>query len=153
MMDFSKMTVSDLKDYAEENNIDLGSAKTKTAILSTITNTTSSISEGKDIPDNVIGSNKINNEKRVPVSNGRVNEDGVVTVGSADNFKNKEFKKDTQKPEGKVAIHSDKNMRWQGFGSISKGYNIVSEEAAKKWLTRQGIREATAQEVATHYGL
>lgn len=153
MMDFSKMTVADLKDYAEENNIDLGSAKTKTAILSAITNTTSSISESKDVPDNVIGSNKINNEKRVPVSNGRVNEDGVVTVGSADNFKNKEFKKDTQKPEGKVAIHSDKNMRWQGFGSISKGYNIVSEEAAKKWLTRQGIREATAQEVATHYGL
>lgn len=152
-MDFSKMTVADLKDYAEENNIDLGSAKTKTAILSAITNTTSSISESKDVPDNVIGSNKINNEKRVPVSNGRVNEDGVVTVGSADNFKNKEFKKDTQKPEGKVAIHSDKNMRWQGFGSISKGYNIVSEEAAKKWLTRQGIREATAQEVATHYGL
>lgn len=153
MMDFSKMTVADLKDYAEENNIDLGSAKTKTAILSAITNTTSSISESKDVPDNVIGSNKINNEKRVPVSNGRVNEDGIVTVGSADNFKNKEFKKDTQKPEGKVAIHSDKNMRWQGFGSISKGYNIVSEEAAKKWLTRQGIREATAQEVATHYGL
>lgn len=152
-MDFSKMTVADLKSYAEENNIDLGSAKTKTAILSAITNTTSSISEDKNVPDNVIGSNKITNEKRVPVSNGRVNEDGVVTVGSADNFKNKEFKKDTEKPEGKVAIHSDKNMRWQGFGAINKGYNIVSEEAAEKWLTRKGIREATAQEVATHYGL
>lgn len=153
MIDFSKMTVSDLKAYAEENDINLGSAKTKTAILSVITDTKSSIS-GTDGPSaNVIGSNKIVNEKRIPVSNGRVNENGVVTVGSADNFKNKEFKKDTQKPEGKVAIHSDKNMRWQGFGAISKGYNIVSEEAAEKWLTRKGIREATAQEVATHYGL
>ena len=44
-------------------------------------------------------------------------------------------------------------MRWQGFGTITKGYNIVSEEAAEKWLTRKGIREATAQEVATYYGL
>lgn len=147
------MTVSDLKAYAEENDINLGSAKTKTAILSVITDTKSSISGTDGTSANVIGSNKIVNEKRIPVSNGRVNEDGVVTVGSADNFKNKEFKKDTQKPEGKVAIHSDKNMRWQGFGAISKGYNIVSEEAAEMWLTRKGIREATAQEVATHYGL
>ena len=153
MIDFSKMTVSDLKAYAEENDISLGSAKTKTAILSVITDTKSSISGTDEPSTNVIGSNKIVNEKRTPVSNGRVNENGVITVGSADNFKNKEFKKDTQKPEGKVAIHSDKNMRWQGFGEISKGYNIVSEEAAEKWLTRKGIREATAQEVATHYGL
>lgn len=153
MMDFSKMTVSDLKSYAEEKGIDLGSAKTKTAILSVLTNTTSSISNDASTPDNVIGSNKINNEKRVPISNARSNEDGVLTVGSADNFKNKEFKKDTEKPTGKVAIYSDKNMRWQGLGGISKGYNIVTKEAADRWLTRKGIREATPQEVATHYGL
>lgn len=153
MIDFSGMTVAKLKDYAEENGIDLGSAKTKTAILSVITQTKSSISVSEDAPNNVIGSKSIVKEKRVPVSNARSNEDGVLTVGSADNFKNKEFKKDTKKPEGKVAIYSDKNMRWQGFGSITKGYNIVSEEAAEKWLTRNGIREATAQEVATHYGL
>lgn len=152
MIDFSKMTVSGLKAYAEENAIDLGSAKTKTAILSIITETKSSISTDT-VSTNVIGSNKINSEKRVPVSNARVNEDGVLTVGSADNFKNKEFKKDAEASTGKVAIYSDKNMRWQGIGGISKGYNIVTKEAAEKWLTRKGIREATAQEVATHYGL
>lgn len=152
-MDFSTMTVAKLKDYAEENGIDLGSAKTKTAILSVITQTSSSISAAEDVPQNVIGSTTIVKEKRVPVSNARSNEQGVLTVGSADNFKNKEFKKETKTPEDKVAIYSEKNMRWQGIGDISKGYNIVTKEAAQKWLTRKGIREATAQEVATHYGL
>lgn len=153
MIDFSKMTISSLKSYAEENNIDLGSAKTKTAILSVITNTKSNISQGEFISNNVIGSNNITNEKRTPLSNTKVNSDGVFTVNSADTFKNKEFKKESNKPEDKVAIYSDKNMRWQGFGEVSKGYNIISKEAAEKWLTRKGIREATAQEVATHYGL
>jgi len=152
-MDFSKMTVSDLKSYAEESGIDLGTAKTKTAILSVLTNTKSNISGETETTENVIGSNKINNEKRIPVSNTRTNSDGVLTVGSADTFKNKEFKKNNEKPENKIAIYSEKNIRWQGLGGLSKGYNIVTEEAAEKWLTLKGIREATAQEVANHYGL
>lgn len=153
MMDFSKMTVSKLREYADENSIDLGSAKTKTAILSVITQTKSNISVSEELPENVIGTQSVGQRKRNPVSNARSNDDGVVTVGSADNFKNKEFKKDTKTPEDKVAIFSEKNMHWQGIGGISKGYNIVTKEAAEKWLTRKGIREATAQEVATHYGL
>lgn len=143
------MTVSGLKTYAEENGIDLGTAKTKTAILSIITETKSSISA----PNNVIGSDKINGEKRIPRSNSKSDESGVVTVGSADTFKNKSFRKDTQTPEGKVAIHSDKNMHWNGIGGITKGYNIVTKEAAEKWLTRKGIRQATPEEVASYYGL
>lgn len=154
MEDFSKMTVANLKSYAEENGIDLGSAKTKTAILSVITGTKASI-VGADQGEskNIIGSTKISKEKRVPVSNARSNENNVLTVGSADTFKNKEFKKEEKTPDNKVAILSEKNMHWQGIGSISKGYNIVTKEAADKWLTRKGIREATPQEVATHYGL
>jgi hypothetical protein len=148
-MDFSTMTVSGLKEYAKENNIDLGSARTKTAILSIITETKSNISA----PENVIGSNKINQEKRIPKSNTKANENNVTTVGSADTFKNKVFKKDTETPEGKVALHSDKNMHWNGIGRISKGYNIVTKEAAEKWLTRKGIRQATPEEVASYYGL
>lgn len=146
-MDFSKMTVSGLKEYAEENGIDLGSAKTKTAILSIITQTKSSISS----PDNVIGSDKINQEKRTPRSNAKADENGVTTVGSADTFKGKEFNKHTKTPEGKTAIYSDKNMYWNEIGRITKGYNIVTEEAAEKWLTRKGIRQATPEEVASYY--
>lgn len=147
-MDLSTMTVSGLKEYAENNGIDLGSAKTKTAILSIITETKSNISA----PDNVIGSQKINVKTRVPVSNTKSDESGVVTVGSADTFKNKEFNKES-KLEEKVAIHSEKNMHWNGIGRISKGYNIVTKEAAEKWLTRKGIRQATPEEVASYYGL
>lgn len=51
-----------------------------------------------------------------------------------------------------TAVWSDKNIRWQGVGSLVKGYNIVTKEAAEKWLSRDGIREATPEEVATHYG-
>ena len=151
-MDFSTMTVAKLKEYAEENSIDLGSAKTKTAILSVITQTKSSISAAEEA-SSVIGSESLKLPKRSPVSNTRTNEDGVLTVGSANTFNNKEFKKDTKTPVDKVAIFSQKNMHWQGIGAVTKGYNIVTKEAADKWLTRKGIREATPQEVATHYGL
>jgi len=153
MSDFSKMTVAKLKEYALENNVDLGTAKTKTAILSVLTNTESSISAAEEPTENVIGSDKIVKEKRVPVSNTRPNENNVMTVGSADTFRNKEFKTETSTPEDKVAVYSEKNMNWLGVGSVSKGYNIVTKEAADKWLTRKGIREALPQEVATHYGL
>jgi hypothetical protein len=154
MEDFSKMTVANLKSYAEENGIDLGSAKTKTAILSVITGTKASISgTQEENSNNVIGSTTIVKEKRVPVSNARSNEDGVLTVGSADTFKNKEFKKEEKVLDNKVAIFSEKNVHWQGIGGITKGYNIVTKEAAEKWLTRKGIREATPQEVANYYGL
>ena len=148
-MDFSTMTVSGLKEYAENNGIDLGSAKTKTAILSVITETKSSISA----PNNVVGSEKVYAQKRVPKSNTKADDNNVTTVVSADTFKNKEFRKDTQTPEGKVAIHSEKNMHWNGIGGITKGYNIVTKEAAQQWLTRKGIRQATPEEVASYYGL
>lgn len=148
-MDFSTMTVSGLKEYAEENGIDLGSAKTKTAILSIITQTKSSISA----PNNVVGSEKVYAQKRVPKSNTKPDEGNVTTVNSADTFKNKEFKKDTETPEGKLAIYSEKNMHWNGIGGITKGYNIVTKEAAEKWLTRKGIRQANPEEVASYYGM
>jgi hypothetical protein len=153
MSDFSKMTVAELKAYAQDNDIDLGSAKTKTDIVSAIVGITSSISSPDQTDVTVIKSQKIVTSKRSPVSNTKANEDGVLTVSSADTFKSKEFRKDKETPKDKVAIYSEKNMRWNGIGSVSKGYNIVTKEAADQWLTRKGVREATAQEVASHYGL
>lgn len=152
MSDFSKMTVAKLKEYASDNGINLGSAKTKTAILAVLTDSTSNISLAEQA-DDVIGSDKIVTEKRKLVSNTKANEEGIMTVGSADTFKNKEFKEESSTPENKVALLSEKNMNWNGIGAIKKGYNIVTKEAAEKWLTRKGIREATPQEVASHYGL
>lgn len=54
--------------------------------------------------------------------------------------------------EKKVALHSKKNMFWNGIGEIEIGYNIVSKEVSEKWLTRKGVRIATPEEVAKFYG-
>ena len=51
-----------------------------------------------------------------------------------------------------VAIYSDRNVSWNGVGQIKKGYNIVTKDQAAKWLTRNHVREATPEEVASEYG-
>jgi len=153
MSDFSKMSVSKLREYAQDNEVDLGSSKTKTEILSILTKTTSSISLAEETDNNVISSKSINSKKTSRKSNTKTSEEGVITVGSADNFKDKKFENKVVVQENKIPIHSQKNMHWNGVGSIKSGYNIVTEEAADKWLTRKGIRKATAEEVASHYGL
>lgn len=58
----------------------------------------------------------------------------------------KKIKKDT------VAIHSTKNVLWPGIGEVTRGYNIVTQEVAEKWLTRSHIRSATPEEVAREFG-
>ena len=88
-----------------------------------------------------------------PVSNTAVSADGVIGSRAADRVFDKPVAVE-EKPvsDSKVAIWSDKNIRWSGVGTLAKGYNIVNKEAAEKWLVREGIREATPEEVATHYG-
>ncbi len=51
-----------------------------------------------------------------------------------------------------VALYSDRNVSWNGVGKLEKGYNIVSKEQAARWLTRNHVREATPEEVASEYG-
>lgn len=68
----------------------------------------------------------------------------------------KEIKKEPVKKDKKektVAIHSTRNVTWNGVGKVYRGYNIVDEETAAKWLTRDHTRIATPQEVAKEYGL
>jgi len=91
--------------------------------------------------------------KADPQSNTTSNANGVIGSRAAD----KVFEKPAvvEKPvddSEKVAIWSDKNIRWTGVGALIKGYNIVTKEAAEKWLSRGGIREATPEEVAAHFG-
>lgn len=88
-----------------------------------------------------------------PVSNTSAGVNGVIGSKAADRVFDKPVQ-DEKKPDlsNKVALWSDKNIRWSGLGTLTKGYNIVNKEAADKWLAREGIREATPEEVATHYG-
>ena len=55
-------------------------------------------------------------------------------------------------PKEKVALFAKGNISWNGVGSLTKGYNIVTKEAAVQWLTKKSVREATPEEVAKHYG-
>jgi hypothetical protein len=60
---------------------------------------------------------------------------------------------DTARPKkATVAIYSERNVNWVGVGKVSKGYNIVTPEQAKEWLTRNHVREATPEEVASEFG-
>jgi dsRNA-specific ribonuclease len=64
--------------------------------------------------------------------------------------KPQETKKKSELP---VAIHSTRNVTWEGVGKVYIGYNIVTPENADKWLTRNHTRLATPQEVAKEFGL
>jgi hypothetical protein len=52
----------------------------------------------------------------------------------------------------KVAIYSTKNVDWEEVGKVYKGYNIVTQEIADKWLTRSHVRLATPEEVKKAFG-
>lgn len=61
--------------------------------------------------------------------------------------------KPTKKPKAvaNVPLYSSKNIH-VGATSLKFGYNIVTEEAAAKWLKFKAVRKATAEEVKTAYG-
>lgn len=91
--------------------------------------------------------------KTSKVSNSFTKETGVISSGAADIFlENKNNTEDKHSDLDTVALWSEKSIRWGDLGSLTRGYNIVKKEAAEKWLTRNGIRQATPEEVATHYG-
>jgi hypothetical protein len=149
MEHLSSKTVKELKEYALDNNIDLGKARTKTQILSIILGGVANISTEPVEEQTVIKANEP--VKRIPKSSSASNDGGVVVSRRAEKTVKKTT--ETQKQEDiQVALFSEKNLHWLGVGNVKKGYNIVKEEAAKLWLQRQGIREATPEEVATYYG-
>lgn len=62
-------------------------------------------------------------------------------------------KEEEQKDQSdKVALYSARNIHWNGLGSLSVGYNIVSKEASEKMVTHKAVRIASPQEVASYYG-
>ena len=61
-------------------------------------------------------------------------------------------RKDASKPTStkaskKVAIYSARNLRWEGLGSVTKGYNFVEESQVDKWLEISYIRLADVNEI------
>lgn len=97
--------------------------------------------------NDVISSDKMATSPNLSVTS---NEENVIGSTSAE-------KKEAAKPKAfeskdTVAIYSTRNVNWSGVGQVSKGYNIVTKQAADKWTTRDHIRIATPEEVARDFG-
>ena len=112
------------------------------------------ISKPKEIPEtlenNAIaspGANKKGGKKTAAL---RQNDSGAISSGSAEQSPKPKKSVAPAKKVEKVALFSTKNVSWPGVGSVIKGYNFVTKEESKKWLTRSHIREATPQEVANN---
>ncbi len=106
----------------------------------------------KAVPSGVIGAPEpIANPN--PVSNlGAVSEqDGIVISGAAQE-RPQEPVVEVDPMTNKVALLSTRNLHWDAVGTLKIGYNIVTKGASEKWLTKSGIRIATPEEVAAHFG-
>ena len=77
-------------------------------------------------------------------------EDGVIGVGiQKENIKNPSIQNKAKSK--KVAVFSLKNLYWDEVGRLLKGYNILNEEQAEKWLTIKHTRLATPEEIAGEF--
>lgn len=127
------------KKVAEESPVEVVNVVVEEAKVST--------EEGQEV---ITGPKK---PKPARASNMNSKEDNTLSSRAADAALAKKTDATKEEPEKeKVALWSEKNIRWSGVGTLTKGYNIVDEEAAEQWVTKAGIRKATPQEVATHYG-
>jgi hypothetical protein len=112
------------------------------------------VSKPKEIPlankDNVInspGTKKSGGKKK---SGTKTVKDNVLASSKVEKINKEEIPQ--KKTIEKVALHSTRNVYWDGLGEIKKGYNIVRKDRAEKWLTRGHVREATPEEVAKGFG-
>lgn len=55
--------------------------------------------------------------------------------------------KTEKKKEQTVALFSDQNRFWDDYGRLEKGYSIVNKKVADVWLTLEGVRVATPEEI------
>jgi len=83
-------------------------------------------------------------------SSSGTSESGAITSAGA-NRKTKLAPATSKSNTEEVALHSTRNVSWLGVGKLSKGYNIVSKESSEKWLTRDHVRLAAPEEVASEY--
>lgn len=103
-------------------------------------------------PKNVITSGSQRSGKKVEEVAGLTSITGGVIGTGTVKVKQKPAKVASKTSDDKVAIHSTKNVTWSGVGKVYRGYNIVTQEVANKWLTRDHIRPATPEEVAQEFG-
>ena len=100
-------------------------------------------------PDNLIKPNRSKKEGpgMATVEGGAIGSTRVTTAKP----KPQVTDQDVNSAADKVAVYSTRNVSWDGVGTISRGYNIMTKAKAEKWLTRDHARLATPEEVAKEY--
>ena len=106
------------------------------------------VAEEKEVITNVQGKGKpsVGKPALTPVENGAI---GTGTVQPV--VKEAAKKAVSEDKEETVALHSTKNVVWQGVGKVSRGVNIVSKTAAEQWMTRSHITVLTPEQVAKEF--
>jgi hypothetical protein len=106
--------------------------------------------------DGIIGSSSTNRKGGTKGGSIAENADAVIASNAADAVFAKEDASKAKKEQSRkstVALYSEKNVVWPEVGEVKRGYNIVSESEASKWLTKKYIRAATPEEVAAEFGV
>ena len=60
---------------------------------------------------------------------------------------------EVKEQNSQAVIYSDKNLYFDKYGHIDRGYNIVKTEFLDIYLQHKSVREASALELAKHYGI
>ena len=60
---------------------------------------------------------------------------------------------EVKEQDSQAVIYSDKNLYFDTYGHIDTGYNIVKTEFLDIYLQHKSVREASALELAKHYGI
>lgn len=108
---------------------------------------TAELSEAPAPEADVISAPATNTESKPALS---PTKDGAIGSSAADAKPKKKAaprKQVNKTSDGTVAVFASRNVRWDGVGSLLRGYNIVSADAAAKWVTLSTVREATADEI------
>jgi hypothetical protein len=107
------------------------------------------IAEAPAVEENVIAPEEPKKVQHLDaLGNGAI---GVKSVEKTEKKVEAKAKKAEPKADT-VAIHSTRNVTWQGVGKVFFGYNIVTKEQADQWITRSHVRLATPEEVAKEFG-
>lgn len=143
MKKLSARTVAELKMMANEQGIDVDGLK-KAQIVEALEAT----------GENVITTASVKPSGQVSDPSATTNAAGVLI--SPQPAKVRTTPKPEPRPQddaSKVALYSPRNLAWKGVGKLNGGFNFVTREEADKWLTLRSVREATPEEVASHYGV
>jgi hypothetical protein len=49
-------------------------------------------------------------------------------------------------------VVAERSVFWSGVGNLNKGFNVVAKDVEDKWLSRDGVRKATQDEIDKEHG-